>query len=339
MVFGFRLLHTRLEVRVLFVLAGCIGPSGPPPTTHGKVVHAGQTTLLVQHDDLRGRVVTGVERYRWSGQGAAAGDHVDLWLDEDGDEVERTQLREHLDAPSTHPLVGTVVNVDGIRVMVDHEAIPDVMGAMVMGFGLSPWEVEPLEVGSTIEATLVGSDYGWQLADVKVTGKTEKVVRTDIEPLEPGQVLPATQLVAEDGSTITVGEGQGVPTAFTYIYTRCPDPSFCPAIAMRMKALQGRLKGARIVTVSIDPDFDTPERLAAWGSTVGADTKVWRLARAEPVDLQALAMYGGQHVTADGGRISHLHRLLILDADGKLIERYDDNAWPLDRVAEQLNGG
>lgn len=324
---------TRLVFDVLFWLLACT--SSPAPDDHGRVLWAGEHTLLVQHDDLKGRVVAGVERYRTDGTSWPTGD-ASLWFEEDGSVRNVEKAGDIAKAQPAHPLKGTVINIDGSRVMVDHEPIPGVMGAMVMGFGLAPWELEALQPGHRIEAQIVSSDYGWQLVDVAIKGKVEAATRTDVKPLQPGQVLPKQALTAEDGSTLYVGEGQGRPTALTYIYTRCPDPSFCPAIAARMAALQTHLDRARILTVSIDPEFDTPERLAAWGSMMGADPKIWRQARAEPAVLQDLALRGGQHVTADNGRISHLHRLLILDANGALIERYDDNRWPLERVVKQL---
>ncbi|MCB9669058.1 MAG: SCO family protein [Alphaproteobacteria bacterium] len=323
---------------MVWMLAAC-SLQGPPPDAHGTVLHAGPHTLLVQHDDLRNRVVPGVERYEASGLGVAPGDGIDLFLDDGRVRSVAVTGPEELPAGFVAggvPLVGTVVNVDGVRVTIDHEAVPDVMPAMVMGFGLAPWEASGLTVGDRVEARLLRSGYGWQLVDPVVTGHVEGGLRKDVKPLAPGEVLPRTELVAEDGRPIVVGAGQGVPTLLTYIYTRCPDPDFCPAIGQRLAALQGSMRGGRIVTVSIDPDHDTPEVLAAWGRAMGADTAVWRLARAEPLALQDLALYGGQHVTIDGGRISHLHRVLILDADGRLVERYDTNAWPMDRVVGQL---
>lgn len=321
------------------------GADAVPPSTHGTFLHAGEHTVVVQHDDVRGRVVAGVERYRRGPDadlgGASAGDHVDLWLD--GESVVRLAvtgqdpLHEGFVVGGS-ALRGTVVNVDGARLTIDHEAVPGVMGAMVMGFGVAPWEATSFRTGDAIEGRLLRSPYGMQLVDPVKTGSGDVGLREDVRPLAPGEVLPRTELVAEDGSTIVVGEGQGVPTALTYIYTRCPDPSFCPAIAARMVSLQGSIPGARIVTVTIDPDHDDVRALSAWGTAMGADTSVWRLARAEPVALQDLALRGGQHVTVDGGRISHLHRLLILDASGVLIERYDTADWPRERVVAQLTG-
>jgi len=327
-----------------FALLSC--DSGPPPTTHGTLLYVGSETVLVQHDDLRGRVVAGVERYQRLEDsdlgGLGAGAHADLWLD---GAVLRRASQTGTDelgpefVVGGQPLVGTVVNIDGIRITVDHEAVEGMMGAMVMGFSVAPWEAARLGPGDRIEARLLGTDYGYQLVDPVKTGHVERVERTDVAPVEVGQKLPTTRLVDQDGDEIVVGEGQGVATLLTYIYTRCPDPNFCPAIAARLVALQGRITQGRIVTVTLDPDHDTPAVLGAWGKAMGADTSVWSLARAEPVALQVLALHGGQHVSIDGGRISHLHRVLVLDRDGVLVERYDDDRWPTERVIEQLATG
>ena len=63
------------------------------------------------------------------------------------------------------------------------------------------------------------------------------------------------------------------------------------------------------------------------------------LPSAPPLILNQLAMRAGMSVTVRDGKIAHLLRLLILDAEGRLVERYDDNAWPLDRAATQLQTG
>lgn len=341
----------------MLALIGCGSRAPDPPpvpetpaTTHGTLLHLGTDAVLVQHDDLRGRIVTGVERYRPSADLAQLsvrpGDHVDLWLSgaegtQTLDYAVKTGVDEVSDSVRSggHALKGSVVNIDGIRVSVDHEPIEGVMPAMVMGFGLAPWEASALSPGDVVEARLLDTDYGWQLVELETVGRTDVALRSDVQPVEVGQVLPRTELVAEDGSSIVVGEGQGTRTLLTYIYTQCPDPTFCPAIGARLAGLQGKLAAGRIVTVTLDPENDTTQVLAAWGELMGADTTRWRLARAEPLVLQELALRGGQRVTVDGGRISHLHRILVLDEDGTLIERYDDDRWPTERVVEQLATG
>ena len=65
----------------------------------------------------------------------------------------------------------------------------------------------------------------------------------------------------------------------------------------------------------------------------------WLFARAEGDALTDLAMRAALRVVDDGKAIQHSIRLLVLDAKGRLIERYDDNNWPLERVVEQLRTG
>ena len=171
---------------MLWLIATLACDPGPPPTTHGTVLHVGSETVLVQHDDLRGRVVTGVERYLRGEadlSGVTPGSHVDLWLDDVTVQQARVTGQDALPTgfvKGGHPLSGAVVNVDGIRVTVDHEAIPGVMGAMVMGFGLAPWEAERLARGDLIEGRLLGTDYGYQLLDPVKTGHRELKLRDDM---------------------------------------------------------------------------------------------------------------------------------------------------------------
>ena len=84
------------------------------------------------------------------------------------------------------------------------------------------------------------------------------------------------------------------------------------------------------------------EVLGAYASKVGAVPATWRFGRlAEQEDLQALALRAALTVTEDdnGTDILHSLRLMVLAADGRLVERYDDNNWPLDRVVQQLRTG
>ena len=76
---------------------------------------------------------------------------------------------------------------------------------------------------------------------------------------------------------------RGRPLVISFIYTRCPLPDFCPAIESPLAALQQRDQercqgspGRRIVSVTIDPAYDTPAVLKAHAAHVGADPAIWR---------------------------------------------------------------
>ena len=85
---------------------------------------------------------------------------------------------------------------------------------------------------------------------------------------------------------------------------------------------------------------DTAEVLTAYGEQAGADPTRWRFGRFTSEQTADLAISAGMPVAKDeAGTIVHALRLLVLGKDGRLIERYDDNDWSLDRVVTQLKTG
>jgi len=182
-----------------------------------------------------------------------------------------------------------------------------------------------------------------ELVKVRVTGKgpVPQMEQGGPLPIRPGQLFPALQLTLQDGSSAVLGSGQDRPTALAFVYTRCPMPGYCPATVARLQALQAQLGPAqRIVTITLDPDFDTVSVLAKYAQDSGANPAIWSFARLDHSPLPQAAILAGMPVAKDQtGTIVHALRLLVLGADGRLIERYDDNNWPLGRVAQQLKTG
>lgn len=324
-------------------------PTGPP-TSRGVVLYVEEGGLTVQHDDTLGRLNPGVEHYPAPAgvlRSVEVGQRVDLWLsgaDEGGRKVDALAVTGTPGVPDGfvaggYPLRGTVIRVDRGTLTVDHEAIDGVMAAMVMPFRVGA-RAAAFEPGDRVEGRLLHTSYGWALVELAKTGDADAALRSDVDAIEVGDVLPATEVTVEDGSTVIVGEGQDRRTLLTFIYTRCPDPTFCPALVARLLALQAQIgPDVRLLTVTLDPLFDTPEVLARYGRSVSAEPDIWRLGHLDPVALNRLAMQAGLAVTERDGRIAHLLRLLVLDTDGRLVERYDDNRWPLDRVVRQLKTG
>jgi len=313
----------------------------------GTVLWVGDDSVVVQHDGVAGRTVPGTTHYDAGAEvrgGLSAGDAVTVWADEDAavPTLERASVTGRAEMPPNfnhrgHPLKGLVVRVDRSRVTVDHEPIRGVMGAMVMAFDMREVDASELEPGQRIDARMIWSDYGYRLVDAEVVGVGDASVRSDVERLKVGQLFPGTAVPVEDGTEVVLGEGQDRPTLLTFLYTTCPDPTFCPALATRLGALQPKLQGkARILAITMDVERDTLEVLAAYGEMVGADPNVWRFGRLSPAKLQEVAMLSGLAVKVEDGKIAHSIRVLLLDGNGKLVERYDHNQWDLDRVANQL---
>ena len=237
---------------------------------------------------------------------------------------------------------GTVVEVHPPdEVVLDHEDVPGLMGAMIMPFPVAdPDLLAGLEPGTRVVARYALEDSGGKLVAVRITGHgPAPAVASGPVPVRVGETIAETRLAAHDGTTIDIGPSQAGRTALTFVYTRCPQPEFCPAMIARLQALQqalGEAEGVRLVAVTLDPEFDTPEVLSAYATAVGAGP---RLSFARVDDLDALAMRAGLSVMKGNGEIAHGLRLLVLDRGGKLIERYDDARFPIDRVVSQLTTG
>ena len=239
---------------------------------------------------------------------------------------------------------GTVVEVRAHDIVVDHKAIEGFMDAMVMPFSVEDATLlQTLEPGHRILARLEVDGMGATLVKVRVTGKgpAPKMVEEGPAPVRPGQMFPTTTLRNEAGEALVLGQGQQRATLVTFIYTRCPMPEFCPATIARLQPLQEALgEGPRIVAVTLDPEFDTEAVLTSYSDAVGAKADRWSFGIPTSEQLPDLAMRAGLQISqGDNQAIVHTLRTLVLDAEGRLVERYDDNNWPLARVVQQLQTG
>lgn len=325
------------------------GACRSPRTDAGVVLYVDDDEIVVQHDEpIAPRVVPAVEVYRHGMDHIEAlppGTAVDLWIrrDENGrGTVERAIQTADQGLPPGfngrgYRLRGVVVRADAASVMVDHEEIPGVMGAMVMPFAASGDTADRLTPGERVEGVIVGSPYGYALVAVEELGVAEAAPADEQASLTVGQRLPRYDLASSDGSEVVIGEGQGRKTILAFVYTTCPDPSFCPATVARLQGLQpDLLDDERIVAVTIDPDTDTVDVLARYASGVSADPARWVFARPTPTQLHTLAMLAGLTVSVTSGRIGHTVRLLVLDADGDVALVLEDNDWERDAVLRAL---
>jgi cytochrome oxidase Cu insertion factor (SCO1/SenC/PrrC family) len=96
------------------------------------------------------------------------------------------------------------------------------------------------------------------------------------DPLCEGLVIPAFSLIDHDGRPVDQSLFDGRITIVDFIFTNCP--FVCPGMTMRMSELCKELgpQGVRFVSMSVDPERDTPERLREFASFHDADLRWWR---------------------------------------------------------------
>ena len=192
--------------------------------------------------------------------------------------------------PRQFELRGQVLAVDRTRqeITIRHDDIRGFMPGMTMPFKVRDARLlDGRTVGDLVTATLVVEKTDVFLSKVERTGHapvTEPppaAARMDL--VAPGDRAPDVQLTDETGATRALSEWRGRALAVTFTYTRCPLPDFCPRMDRQFAAVQREIQAderlrdrVSLLSISVDPAFDTPEVLAGHGRRSGADPHVWR---------------------------------------------------------------
>jgi protein SCO1/2 len=144
--------------------------------------------------------------------------------------------------------------------------------------------------------------------------------------------IPAFTLRDETGHEFTQEALRGHVTLVNFIFTRCE--SICPVTSMKMQKLQEKTSMAgdtiKLVSFSVDPTYDTPERLAAYAKRFAADPARWRFVTGPFASVQALVtgpmMQSMQQngVTASGAPdIAHNGHFVLVDTQLHIRGLYD----------------
>jgi protein SCO1 len=154
------------------------------------------------------------------------------------------------------------------------------------------------------------------------------------EPLPDLGALPAFTFTRQDGRPFGLQQLQGRPFVANFIFTRCP--TVCPLFSRKMAALQGRTRdvGAQLalVSFSVDPKYDTPERLAAYARRYGADEARWSFLTGDFQQLKG-TIEGGFKISmgretpdeTDLMGIFHGTHFVLVDGAGHVRGYYDSS--------------
>lgn len=255
-----------------------------------------------------------------------------------------------------YELRGQVVAVDPSRqeITVKHEDIRGFMPGMTMPFRIRDRALlEDRIPGELITATLVVGTNEAYLENIRRTGHADLPASTagssgSFDLLQPGAEVPDELFVDQTGAPRRLSEWRKKVIAVTFIYTRCPLPDFCPQMDRQFAAVQQTaskdpilMERFHLLSVSFDPDYDTPPVLAAHARRVGADTTSWSFVTGRVEDIDRFASRFAVSVMRNGGtaqEVVHNLRTAVIDADGRLVKIFGGNDWmPGDVVSELRN--
>ena len=155
--------------------------------------------------------------------------------------------------------------------------------------------------------------------------------------------LPEFEFVNQAKETVGKKELLGKPWVGTFVFSTCPGP--CSMITGRMRMLQQDMKrhDVNLVSITVNPETDTPERLTKYADAFSADTKNWHFLTGDRKEIYSLIQQGFKMPVGEikPGDILHSNRFVVVDAEGNYVESFtglnDDEFTKLKKKLRELS--
>jgi protein SCO1/2 len=257
----------------------------------------------------------------------------------------------------SHSARGLVVQVDAPHALltVSCDEIPNYMAPMVMSFSVREVaELAALKPGDIIDFTLVVDQQSSHIEKIRLHhyeglekdplgARRLKLLTQVADPasrpaeLKIGEHVPDFSLIDQNHQTVALSQLFGKIVVLTFIYTHCPLPDFCFRVSNNFSQLQRRFKDSLgrdliLLSVTFDPEHDTPEVLTDYGKTWNVDQTGWHLLTGPKPEIQNLCHLFGMNFWPDDGLMTHSLHTIVLDRAGALVANLEGNEY----TAEQL---
>lgn len=137
---------------------------------------------------------------------------------------------------------------------------------------------------------------------------------------------PAFMLTTQDGNLLSLDQLRGKVVVVTFIFASCADS--CPLLTAKMATLQSRLGAdfgprAFFVSITVDPEHDTPEVLRHYAVGHGARPGGWAFLTGTPAEIRDVARrYGIAYKGLPSGDVDHSFLTSLIDRSGTLRVQY-----------------
>jgi protein SCO1/2 len=251
-----------------------------------------------------------------------------------------------------YELHGQVLAVDPARqeITIKHGDIHGFMPGMTMPFKVRDRALIQGRVpGDLVKATLVLEETDAFLRTIEKTGSaplTEPAPAPRVDVLGPGDTPPDVELVDESKLPRRLSAFRGQTVGVTFMYTRCPLPNFCPLMDRNFKTVQDRvladpgLRGrVRLLSVTLDPEFDRPAVLAKRARSLGAVAGTWSFLTGERESVERFAGAFGVSIMRDDPakqEVVHNLRTGVVRPDGTILTVISGNEWTPEQLVDEL---
>lgn len=263
------------------------------------------------------------------------------------------------DGAAIYPARGQIREImpDLKTATIRHDEIPGYMPKMTMEFTLADTnELKNFKEGDEITFELhADNERHWiqNLKRISTSGSGNPMAlpskaaalkpQVDLS-LKIGDEMPDFAFTSEHDTEIKFSQYRGSVVAFTFIFTRCPLPDFCPRMGRQFESARqslqensGGMTNFQFLSISFDPEFDRPPVLARYANSYRhGDASHWLFAVASEAVLKQLAPLCDLHLAKENGSISHNLRTVVLDPQGKVVCQFDGNSWTGEHLAEAM---
>ncbi len=248
-----------------------------------------------------------------------------------------------------YPLTGQILKIDAAQttLLVQHDKIPGFMPAMTMEFTVSDGDLANAKEGQRIRADLVmdAQDNArlekiWPVDPVAESAvqaaagalRQDTAIRGKSAYREVGENLPDFALYDQDGRVVTAARFRGKQVMLNFIFSRCPVATMCPAATANMtttqrKAHEAGIANIEFVSITLDPDYDTPGVLKEYARVRGIDTYNFSFLTGPEGAIKDLLTQFGIIAAFDGSILKHTLATLLINEQGKIIWRADGSQW------------
>ncbi|WP_169802753.1 SCO family protein [Neobacillus soli] len=224
-----------------------------------------------------------------------------------------------------------------------------------MDHGTTPAAVEEIGDGKYIGTVKLPMNGDW-VANIEVNHDGEKFEENKQFTVEEKTVenahkvtkevaLPDFNLIDENGDKVTRQNLVGKTVVLTFTYVNCMDPNACPVLLKNFSNLQQdmKTKGSNtedllLVSVSLDPDNDTPEAMKEHAKKMNFEMSYLKMLTGDKQEIQKLAGTLGEHFEKNGAEVLHDNKTFIFNPDGKLTHEFTGSNIDRNELLQVVSG-
>ena len=233
-----------------------------------------------------------------------------------------------------------------LRVELNESENADLPVGQTMEFRIGAGDLEIGYLGRMIRAEAVNYSQAWHLerifpvdgigakamVDVNKQLHAATATMSRRKSVREGDYIPNFAMIDQHGDFLQIAAMRGKAFVLNFIFTRCQVATMCPASTIRMSELQelsreAGLEQLHFVTITFDPEFDSPGILRQYATGYGLENRNFHLLTGTQELVDDLLRQFGITTMEEDGTINHTMATLLVDANGRVAFRKEGSKW------------